>query len=114
MEDLIGTSVTTAVGTTLPFYLYEAEQDTYPYATYDYTPEFVSTKDGVYKIQTDLNLRVYSDDADEALTDAESVRSAIMTAMNTSQFRTTLSSTSKECVEGIWSILYVYHIIQLS
>ena len=114
MEDQIGTTITSTVGNTVPFYLYEAEVEEYPYATYDYVPEFASTKDGVYKITADVSVRVYSMDFDEAYTDAEAIRTAVLSGMNSSQFRTTLSSTSKECVEGIWDILYVYRIIQLS
>ena len=114
MEDLIGTTVTSTVEDILPFYLYEAEEESYPYAAYYYTPEFHSTKDGVYKIETDLYVNVYSEDFDEAFADAEAIKAAILSDMNGSQFNSRLSSTSKECVEGIWTITYVYHIIQLS
>lgn len=114
MEDLIGITVTSTVGDILPFYLYEAEVDAYPYAAYYYTPEFHATKDGVYKIDTDLTVNVYSEDFDEAFSDAEAIKAAIVSGMNGSQFRSRLTSTSKECVEGIWTITYVYHIIQLS
>lgn len=114
MEDQIGTTVTSTVGEIVPFYLYEAEVDTYPYATYFYTPEFHTTKDGVYKIDTDLSLRVYSNDFDEAFDLAEDIRTALIAGMNDTQFRTSLSTTSKECVEGIWNVQYTYRIIQIS
>lgn len=114
MEDQIGTTVTSTVGEIVPFYLYEAEEDSYPYAAYYYTPEFHSTKDGVYKIDTDLYLSVYSNDFDEAFGLAEEIQSALIEGMNNTQFRTTLSTTSKECVEGIWNVQFKYNIIQLS
>ena len=114
MEDQIGTTVTSTVGEIVPFYLYEAEVDTYPYAAYYYNPEFHSTKDGVYKIDTDLYLSVYSNDFDEAFDIAEDIREALIAGMNDTQFLTTLSTTSKECVEGIWNVRYTYHINQIS
>lgn len=114
MEDLIGKKVTSTVGDICPFYLYEAEQDTYPYAVYFYTPEFHSTKDGVYKIDTDLTLQVYSQDFDEAFALAEAIRTAILAGMNDSQFHARVSSTQKECVEGVWNVEYIYNVIQLS
>ena len=117
MEDLIGKTITSTLaateGLTVPFYLYEAEQDTYPYAVYYYTPEFHSTKDGVYKISADVTLQVYSQDFDEAYALAEQIRTALEQGMNTSRFRTRMSATSKECVEGVWNVEYVYNIIQL-
>jgi len=117
MEDLIGTTVTSTVAAienlTLPFYLYEAEEDSYPYAVYYYTPEYHSTKDGVYKIATDLTLQVYSQDFDEAFSLAQTIETALIQGMNDTHFRTRLSTTSKECVEGIWNVQFVYNIIQI-
>jgi len=113
MEDLIGKTITSTVGNLIPFYLYEAEQETYPYAVYYYTPDFYSTKDGVYKISADVTLQVYSQDFDEAYSYAEQIRTALEQGMNTSRFRTRMSATSKECVEGVWNVEYVYNIIQL-
>lgn len=114
MEDQIGTTVTSTVGGIVPFYLYEAEVDSYPYAVYYYTPEFFSTKDGIYKIATDMTISVYSQDFDEAFGLAEDIQSALIAGMNDTQFRTTLSTTTKECIEGIWNVEFVYNIIQLS
>lgn len=118
MEDLIGTTITSTIdsiiGFGLPFYLYEAESDTYPYAVYFYTPEYFSTKDGVYKIAADVTIQVYSMDFDEAFGKAQTIETALLAGMNTAQFRTRLSSTSKECVEGIWNVEFVYNIIQIA
>ena len=113
MEDLIGKTITSTVGDIVPFYLYEAEQETYPYGVYYYTPDYYSTKDGVYKITGDVTLQVYSQDFDEAYALAEQIRTALEQGMNTSQFRTRMSSTSKECVEGVWNVEYVYNITQM-
>ena len=118
MEDLIGTTITSTVdsiiGLGLPFYLYEAESDTYPYAVYFYSPEFFSTKDGVYKIAADVTIQVYSMNFDEAFVKAKTIESALLAGMNDSQFRTRLSSTSKDCVEGVWNVEFVYSIIQIA
>jgi hypothetical protein len=118
MEDLIGTTITSTVngiaGFNLPFYLYEAEEDTYPYAVYFYTPDFFSTKDGVYKIAADVTVQVYSQDFDEAWNKAQTIETALLAGMNTAQFRTRLSTTSKECVEGIWNVEFIYNIIQIA
>ena len=118
MEDLIGTTITSTVngiaGFGLPFYLYEAEVDTYPYAVYFYTPDFFSTKDGVYKIAADVTVQVYSQDFDEAWNKAQTIETALLAGMNTAQFRTRLSTTSKECVEGIWNVEFIYNIIQIA
>lgn len=117
MEDLIGTTITSTIdsiiGFGLPFYLYEAESDTYPYAVYFYTPEYFSTKDGVYKIAADVTIQVYSMDFDEAFGKAQTIETALLAGMNTAHFRTRLSSTSKECVEEIWNVEFVYSIIQI-
>ena len=114
MEDQIGQAVESVVGSILPFFLYEAEVDDYPYAVYYYTPEYSSTKDGVYKIATDLTLQVFSNDSDEALDKAETVRTALLEGMNSGKFYTKMSTTSKECVEGVWKIENVFRIIQIS
>ena len=113
MVDLIGTTITSTVGEIVPFYLYEAEEESYPYAVYYYTPGFYSTKDGVYKITANVTVQVYSQDFDEAFDLAEQIQEALEEGMNTTQFRTRLSSTSKECVEGVWNVEFVYNIIQL-
>lgn len=114
MEDQIGKAVESVVGNIIPFFLYEAEVDDYPYAVYFYTPEFFSTKDGVYKIATNLTLQVFSDDSDEALEKADTIRTALLAGMNTGKFYTKMSTTSKECVEGVWKIENVFRIIQIS
>ena len=114
MEDLIGKTITSTVGDIVPFYLYEAEVDNYPYAVYFYTPEFFTTKDGVYKIAADVTLQVYSQDFDEAFDLVEDIKTELIEGMNDGSFRTRLTSTSKECVEGVWCVQYVYNVIQLA
>lgn len=114
MVDQIGIALKSVASDIIPFYLYEAEEDNYPYAVYFYTPEFFSTKDGVYKIATNLTVQVYSNDSDDALEKSDALRSAILTRMNTGKFFTRLSTTSKECVERVWKIETVFRIIQIS
>lgn len=113
MEDSIGKALTATLAEVTPIWLYEAETDTYPYAVYFYTPEYFTTKDGVYKIQADVTVQAYSEDADEAIDLAEDIQEALLPGMNTSVFRTRLVTTTKECVEGIWNIEHVYNITQI-
>lgn len=114
MEDQIGKSVVEAVKDILPFFLSEAESDEYPYGVYFYTPEYSSTKDGIYKIATDMTVQIYSDDFDVAWSKSEAVKTAIMAEMNSGKFFTRISSTSKTCVERVWNIETIYRIIQIS
>lgn len=114
MVDMIGQAVVAAVGDIIPFFLYEAEEDDYPYAVYFYTPEYSSTKDGVYKIATDLTLQVYSEDFDEAWQKSEEVKSAVMEGLNSGKFYTRISTVTKDCVERVWKIETIYRIIQIS
>lgn len=114
MVDMIGKTVVETVGDIVPLYLYEAEEDNYPYAVYLYTPEYSSTKDGVYKIATNLTLQVYSEDFDEAWAKSEAVKAAVMEEMNSGKFFTRISTVTKECVERVWKIETIYRIIQIS
>lgn len=113
MDDCIGKAITATLAEVTPIWLYEAETDSYPYAVYFYTPEYFTTKDGVYKIQADVTVQAYSEDADEAIDLADDMHDALISGMNTTVFRTRLIATSKECVEGIWKIEYVYNITQI-
>ena len=113
MVEQIGDAVKMAVGSILPFFLYEAEVDEYPYGVYLYTPEYFSTKDGVYKIATDLTLQVYSNDSDEAFAKAGEAKAALLAGM-TGKFFARHSTTSKECIEGVWKVENVFRIIQIS
>lgn len=114
MEDRIGKTLTATLGDITPVYLYEAETDTYPYAVYWYEPEYFSTKDGVYKIAADVPVQVYSDSFDEAYALAGEIREALLSGMNGGAFRTRVSTTSKECEEGVWNIETVYNITQIA
>ena len=113
MEDCIGKALTATVSGISPVYLYEAETDEYPYAVYYYTPEFSSTKDGVYKIAADVTLQVYSDSFDEAYALAGEIREALLSGMNGAAFMTRVSTMTRECVEGVWNIETVYKITQI-
>ena len=112
MMEGIATRLVGACKSTVNFYLSEAEADKYPYAVYDadYTPS--STKDGVYKITGDVNVRVYSETFSEADTIAEALRTIIGTTMNAEGFTAKEEASSKNCTEGVWAINLHYIITQ--
>lgn len=112
MEERIGKKITETVGDAIPLYLYEGESDAYPYAVYLYEPEYHRTKDGVYKITADVTVQVYSNDFDEALEAADSIRDLLDAGMNGNGFSCDLQTTRKECEEDVWDIEAVYRINQ--
>lgn len=112
MTETIAVRLVGACKDIVPFYLSEAEADVFPYAVYeaDYTPSYV--KDGIYKIDGDVTVRVYSDSFSEADTIASSLRSEIISTMNADGFTTKEESSSKNCTEGVWAINLHYLITQ--
>lgn len=114
MEDKIGKTITSVAGEILPLYRYEASEDGYPYGVFFYSPEYYSSKDGVYKLEADVTVQVYSQDFDDALAKDGAIRAAIISGMNSGEFRSRVSTSSRECVEGVWNIETVYKITQLS
>ena len=114
MEDLIGKALVEAVGDIAPLYLYEAEEDDYPYAVYYYTPEYASTKDGVYKITADVTLQVYSDEFDEAVRKSEAIQESVLRTMNSGKFNTKILTIARDCVERVWKIETVFRVKQYS
>ena len=102
MDDRIGRTLVAAVKAVVPISLYEAETDVYPYAVYEHSPDYFRTKDGVYKIVSNLPVRVYGKRFADTRPLADKVEAAVLAAMNDGTFRTFTASRSDTCVEGIW------------
>ena len=111
MNERIGAYLTSLCGEIVPFYLAEAETETYPYAVYEQTVQTFYTKDGVYKFTADSYIRVYSKDFDEAQTKVDLIQAAI-TAHVDSAFVIQHRATTKDCVEGVWVIELLYFVKQ--
>lgn len=112
MDERIRSELVAAARTVVPTYLSEAETDAFPYAVYDFSPEYLSTKDGVYKISADVPVVVYSKAYSEAAQAAERIAAALMARLVPPAFRVSLSSRADRCVEGVWQIEIRYKINQ--
>lgn len=113
MTESIGEKLTTLCKDLLPFYLSEAEVEQYPYATYEQTVQEFQTKDGVYKITADSFIRVYSDDADQALEKAEAIRTAL-DGSSDGQYVIRFQSSNTTCLENVWTVELQYFVKQTS
>ena len=111
MTESIGHKLTELCEFILPFYLSEAETESYPYAVYDQTTEEHRTKDGVYKITAESTIRVYSKDFDEAQRKADAIRAALDGNTDNRYIIRFLRQT-KDCLEDVWSIELVYFVKQ--
>lgn len=103
MDDTIGNKLTALCEPILPFFLSEAETETYPYAVYDQTVTTLMTKDGVYAYAADARVRVYSNDFDEAQQRADNIISTISTDTD-ARYRLRVRGQSKTCQEDVWCI----------
>lgn len=112
MTEQIGHTFTTIAKQFADVYLSEAEVETFPFICYDQTVEESRTKDGVYKLTSNLSCRIVSNNFDLADSLREQVYDAIETEMNNDQFRAVAISTSKDCQDGIWTIELTYRINQ--
>lgn len=112
MIESIGTKLTSIVGAILPTFYSEAETETYPYAAYDQVLQYHRTKDGVYKISSDLKLIIVSNDFDEADRCRGEVLEAIEIGMKDDQYQAELQTVNKDCMEGVWVIEMNYRINQ--
>ena len=113
MTESIGVKLTALCGDIVPFYLAEAETESYPYAVYEQTVQEFRTKDGVYKITADSYIRIYSKSFDEAQTKADLVRAALDSNPG-GQYVIRHRTTSKDCVEDVWVIELLYFVKQTS
>lgn len=118
MIESIGEMLTNVCKNIVPFFLSEAQTESYPYAVYEYTPQEFRTKDGIYKITTDVYIHVYSVDVHEAEAKAAAIRSALESycdsAYNNGQYILRLQATSETCTEGVWQIELQYFVKQTS
>ena len=92
--------------------LSEEEKQSFPYAVYDMTSEALVDKDGIYAYSGDTKIRVVSNDPNEVDTTAAAIQGAIANGMQDSYFSSRLIDSTKECVEGIWSLEMNYTLKQ--
>jgi hypothetical protein len=111
MTENIGKHLTDICDFYVPFYQSEAESDVYPYAVFRHTPQEHSTKEGVYKITSEVSISVYSQDFDEAQAKADAIRAAL-DADNDPRFLIHFLRQSKQRSEEVWSIELVYYVKQ--
>jgi hypothetical protein len=111
MTESIGAKLTDLCEFILPFYLSEAETETYPYAVYEQTTQEFRTKDGVYKITAESTIRVYSTDFGEAQQKANAIRAAL-DGCNDARYIIQFLRQSKDCLEDVWCIEMVYYVKQ--
>ncbi len=111
MIESIGTMITTTCGSILPFYLSEAETESYPYAVYEHTLREWRDKDGVYQITAEGTIRVYSKDFDEAQQKADQIKTALESVAD-DQYVIRPITTNKDCTEDVWVIELSYFVKQ--
>lgn len=102
MTERIGIRITELCSPIVPFNLSESEVENYPYAVYSYSPSPVMSKDGIYKYTSEVELKVTSDNFDEA----DNIVSELDAALKEigDDFTYHLSEITPECTEGIWTI----------
>lgn len=104
MKDRIGAQLVSLAEPIIPLNLSEAETGAYPYAVYDYTPEYQRNKDGVYKISSEVTLNVYSQEGDQAQSLLEDLLDTLELGFKASdEFTYRLTETSLTCSEGVWN-----------
>lgn len=113
MTESIGTKLTTLCGGIIPFYLAEAETESYPYAVYEQTTEEWRTKDGVYQITAESSIRIYGKDFDAVQTKADLIKTAL-DGNTDGQYIIRHRTTNKDCVEDVWVIELNYYVKQTS
>lgn len=113
MTESIGIRLTTLCSGILPFYLSEAETESYPYAVYEQTTQAWRTKDDVYQITAESVIRIYDQDFDSAQAKANLVKAAL-DGNTDGQYIIRHRSTSKDCTDGVWAIELNYYVKQTS
>lgn len=116
MIESIGIMLTDVCKPILPFYLSEAETEAYPYAVYEQTVQEFRTKEGVYKITADSYIRIYSDDADQALAKADQVKAALDVytgyPFDVGKYVIRHQATTQSCTDGVWQVELQYYVKQ--
>lgn len=114
MTETIGEQITSLCTDLVPTFYSEAETESYPYMVYDQVVTEHRTKDGVYKLTSEVELKVVSNDFDEADDAASAVADCIDSFMNEDPYTARKGMVSKDCVEQIWTIQMNYTITQKS
>lgn len=104
MTERIGKRLTEVISPIVPVSLSEAETESYPYASYSYTPEAKRTKDGIVGYRANATITVVSSDFDEAHDIKNSIVSAIESQMRGDGIYAAVGDWSPACDEGIWTI----------
>lgn len=111
MIEGIGAHIVSLCSSIVPFYLAEAEVESYPYAVYTMSTSEYWTKDEIYKITGDVTIHIYAKDFDTADTKAGLIKAALSGDSSTS-FANVLRSQSKNCSEDVWDIELTYYFRQ--
>ncbi len=111
MAELIGAKITSLCNTIIPVYYSEAETGSYPYMVYDQVVTEKRNKDGAYKLVSEAELKVISNDFDEADGKAALVAAALANGL-TGSFSYRAGMVSKDCVDQVWTIQMNYTITQ--
>jgi len=117
MIESIGIMLTDVCKDIIPFYLSEAETESYPYAVYEYSPQIFRTKEDIYKITADAYVRVYSEDAEEAESKADALKVALDSyedsVENDGRYVVRHQATTETCIEGVWQVELLYFVKQI-
>ena len=103
-----------AITPAIPFSLSEEEIGDYPYATYEMTTVPTYAKDRVVRITGSTAIYIVSKIFSEADGIRSRIEAALASNMNDGQYGSVLTSTLKECTEGIWTITLNYNVYQKS
>jgi len=113
MTETIGKALTSNLESIVSLNLSEAETNSYPYATYDRTCEYVQSKDGeTLRIRADVTIHIYAKDLSTANGLAEQVKTKISQEMHSSVYGAYLRTENKDCTTGVWDYEMVYTIVQ--
>ena len=99
-------------GVTTRVNLSEAETEEYPYVVFDITSSPLRDKAGVWGFSGDTKIRIVGDDIFNVEPLLDDIEDAISSEMSDGVFSSKLIDTSKECVDGIWTIELNYTLKQ--
>lgn len=110
MKESIGEKIVELVSPLVKLYLSEAETENYPYAVYemDVTPYY--TKDGIYRYEGDVTVRLFGKDFDEIDALTTTIEDALMTMDQ--NYTSSYTGYDKTCTEGVWQIEMKFSIKQ--
>lgn len=112
MTENIGIRLNEILSQYVDLYLAEAETENYPYAVYtcDVTP--VYTKDGIHHYQAVVTITVYAKDLDEITPICNNIKSAMDATFAQGEYSARITRDYPDCLEGVWSRVIDYTIIQ--